>query len=244
MVATMRDPARGAALAALERVLVLPLDVRDGEAIKRAYADALARFGAIDVVVNNAGFDLFGPFEEATEASLRDQIETNLIGPILMIRGILPHFRARRAGMVINVTSLAAFSGPPFNSYYAATKWGIEGLTESLAAELATFGIHFKLVEPGLTATEIFSKIAQQEVERIADYDGFRERVAKALLPDGDGSRGSTPEAVAAVLLEAAGDPSQRLRYPAGAGAQAIAKMRDGMTSEQFVSAMRKFFPA
>ncbi|MBV9511511.1 MAG: SDR family oxidoreductase [Caulobacteraceae bacterium] len=243
VAATMRDPRKAGSLAELDRVAVLPLDVLDEVSIEAAYLAATTRFGGIDVLVNNAGSGLFGPFEEANAAAVRDQIDTNLLGPIWTIRRILPHFRARRAGLVINVTSLAAFLGPPFNSYYAATKWGLEGLTEALAAELASFGIRFKLVEPGLTRSSFHIKFAAQDTSPITDYDGFRQKVTEAILPGGTTPHGAPPEGVAEVLFQAATDPSPRLRYPAGADAAAILAMRDSMSAEDFVAAMRKQFP-
>jgi len=241
VAATMRQPDQGAVLSLLERTIVLALDVRDSLSIASAYKATLERFGHIDVLVNNAGFGLFGFFEEATDSALREQVDTNLLGPILTIRAILPHFRARRSGLVINVSSIAGFVGPPLNSYYAATKWGLEGLTESLAAELSIYGIKCKLVEPGLTRTAFHANYSRQEPSLIADYNGVRESLSRAILPN-VGSAGASSESAAAVILEAANDVSPRMRYPAGADAQAIFAMRDKMDSEAFVASMRKRF--
>ncbi|MGE0385960.1 MAG: SDR family oxidoreductase [Gammaproteobacteria bacterium] len=241
VAATMRVPERAAPLAGGSQLAVLPLDVTDRASIDAAVQDTIARFGAIDVVVNNAGYGLFGLFEEATERSYRDQIETNLFGVINMTRAVLPHFRARGAGRFVNVTSIAALFGPPLNAFYAASKFAIEGLTESLATELAPLGISFAIVQPGLTRTAIHARFAGQDIARIAGYDGYRERAVAAVMPDTTSPAAAEPEAVAAVILKAAQDPSPRLRYPAGADAEMIAAARDATDAEAFVARMREF---
>ena len=240
VVGTARDPGRHGDLAR-EGLALVPMELADRASIDAGVARAIECFGRIDVLVNNAGFGLFGFFEEATEELLREQIDTNLMGPIHAIRAILPHFRAQKNGLILNVTSLAAFVGPPLNSYYAATKWGLEGLSEALAAELRPLGIHCKIVEPGSTATNIFNKWSGHESRAIADYDAIRERIVSAIAPKPGNA--FPPEVVAKTILHAATDPSGRMRYPASPDAQAAFDLRDELGSEGFVAAMRQRFP-
>jgi len=240
VVGTARDPARGDRLAR-DGLKLVAMELASRDSIYNGIADALACFGGVDVIVNNAGFGLFGFFEEATEPMLREQIETNLMGPIHAIRAILPHFREKRDGMIINVTSLAAFVGPPLNSYYAATKWGLEGLSESLAAELKPFGIRCRIVEPGRTATAYHDRWNDHETNPIADYDSIRERVFSAITPDL--SSAFTPDVVAETIWRAATEQGPRMRFPGSPDAQAVFDMRDRLGSEGFVAAMGERFP-
>lgn len=240
VIGTVRDPDRVDDLARDGLVLV-PMEMTDRCSIQAGIARAIECFGGIDVLVNNAGFGLFGFFEEATEELVAEQFDTNLLGPIHAIRAILPHFRARKGGLILNVTSLAALVGPPLNSYYAASKWALEGLSESLSSELRPFGIRCKIVEPGSTATNIFSKWNKQATNPIADYDGFRERIFAAITPKPE--NGFPAEVIAHGILEAANDPSDRMRYPASPDVQGVFEMRDKLGSEGFVAAMRRRFP-
>ncbi len=240
VVGTVRDPARLQELTR-ERLTLVPMELTDPASIRAGVEAAIEEAGAIDVLVNNAGFHVFGFFEEATEALLREQIETNLMGPIHAIRAILPHMRARRSGTIVNVTSLAGLTGPPLNSYYAASKFGLEGLSESLAAELKPFGIRCRIVEPGSTATNIFTKWDSHESVGLADYDAIRDRIVGAISPDP--SRGFPPEMIAKVILEAAVDEGERMRYPASPDVQAVFELRNRLGSEGFVAAMRERFP-
>lgn len=240
VVATVRDPSCVPDLAR-EGLKLIAMELTDLGSIRAAVDAAIGCFGGIDVLVNNAGFSVFGFFEEASDELLREQIDTNLLGPIHMVRAILPHFRARRAGLIINVTSLAAIVGPPLNAYYAATKWGLEGLSESLAAELKPFGIRCKIVQPGSTATNIFSKWDSLDQPPIADYDTIRKRIVSAIAPRPD--QATPPETVAEAILLAATDDSVRMRYPGNPDAAALLEMRDQIGSEAFLCAMAERFP-
>lgn len=240
VVGTARDPARVEGLAR-DCLKLVSMELAEPVSIRTGISQALNCFGAIDVLVNNAGFGLFGFFEEATERMIDEQIATNLLGPIHAIRAILPHFRERRAGTIVNVTSLAAFVGPPLNSYYAATKWGLEGLSESLAAELKPFGIRCRLVEPGRTVTAYHDRWAGHETNPITDYDGVRERMFDAITPDL--STGFPPEIVAEAIWRAATAAGPQMRFPGSPDAQAVFDLRDELGSEGFVTAMQKRFP-
>ncbi|TWI62610.1 short-subunit dehydrogenase [Pseudoduganella lurida] len=155
VVATARNAAALDDLAAQHgpRLIVLTLDVTQPEAIRAAVARAFAQAGRIDVVVSNAGYGLFGATEEVTDAQIERQVATNLLGSIHLIRAVLPHLRAQGGGRIVQVSSEGGQIAYPNFSLYHATKWGIEGFVESVAQEVAPFGIDFLLVEPGPTGT-------------------------------------------------------------------------------------------
>lgn len=156
VVATVRQPDALDMLTAQygDQLLVLTLDVTDTDAIKKVVTEAFQRVGNIDVVVSNAGYALFGAAEEASDAQIERQLTTNLVGSIQLIRAVLPHMRAQGGGRIVQVSSEGGQIAYPNFSLYHATKWGIEGFVESVAQEVAPFGIDFLIVEPGPTATK------------------------------------------------------------------------------------------
>ena len=154
VVATMRNPDSVPELQSLDRLIVLPLDVTDLSSIQAAVNATLEQFGSLDVLLNNAGYGLVGPMEAVTPAQLERQFATNVYGPIYTMQACLPHFRERKAGLIMNVTSVGGRLALPFNSLYHGTKFALEGLSESLALELAPHGIQVKLIEPGGVRTD------------------------------------------------------------------------------------------
>ena len=155
VAATLRNPAVLAELQARfpEQLWLARLDVTDDDAVRAVLARAFQELGRIDVVVSNAAYGLFGAAEEITDAQIRRQVDTNLVGSIQLIRAALPHLRRQGGGRVIQVSSEGGQIAYPNFSLYHATKWGIEGFVESVAQEVAPFGIDFTLAEPGPTAT-------------------------------------------------------------------------------------------
>jgi NAD(P)-dependent dehydrogenase (short-subunit alcohol dehydrogenase family) len=135
------------------------LDVCDGAAIDAVVARAVEELGRIDVVVSNAGYGLIGAAEESTDEQIRRQIDTNLLGSIRLIRAFLPHLRRQHGGRIIQLSSMGGQAAFASASVYHATKWGIEGFVESVAQEVAPFGIEFTLVEPGTAGTDFFGGI-------------------------------------------------------------------------------------
>src|SRR5437763_2003691 len=172
VVATGRDVARvAAALGASENLLSVKLDVTSLDDAKAAVADTLARFGRLDVVVNNAGNFYAGFFEELSPQQVRSQLETLLFGPMNVTRAALPVMRKQRAGLVVTISSTAGISGLAFCTAYAAAKFGVEGWMESLAPEVRQFGIRTMLVEPGFFRTELLSPDSTTFAEpSIPDY--------------------------------------------------------------------------
>ncbi|MBB4128173.1 NAD(P)-dependent dehydrogenase (short-subunit alcohol dehydrogenase family) [Xanthomonas translucens] len=156
VAATLRQPAALDDLKAEygQRLWVAALDVTDDDALRAVVGRAFAELGRIDVVVSNAGYAVFGAAEEASDAQLRRQLDTNLIGSIQLIRAVLPHLRAQGGGRIVQVSSEGGQMAYPGFSLYHASKWGIEGFVEAVAQEVAPFGIEFTLVEPGPAATD------------------------------------------------------------------------------------------
>jgi len=217
VAASMRHPEREAELGELPNVRLFRCDVTDFASIEQAVADANSAFGRIDALVNNAGYDAVGPLEGASEGQIRSQIETNLIGTILVTKAILPHFRANGGGTLINLSSIAGRMSMPLQSLYHATKWGVEGFSESLQYELKPFGIRVRLIEPGIIKTDFYNRsITRMDTSAPVPYRAFAGRLIKTLVLYGQ--YGSDPAGVAETILRAANDRGMRLRYPVGKG--------------------------
>ena len=218
VVATMRTPRTGV-LPRSERLRVLALDVTKPESI----AAALEASGPIDVLVNNAGIGILGAFEATPMATAREVFETNTFGVMAMTQAVLPRFRARRSGVVVNVTSTATLAPMPLVAVYTASKMAIEGFTASLALELEPFGVWVKLVEPGYGPTTRFTSNGAQRMEGLIPeaYAPFAQRVFAAI---GQPAAVTTESDVAEAVYRAATDASGQLRFPAGADAVALAQ--------------------
>ena len=159
VIATLRHPDKEAELAEVEGITVLPLDVTDPAQIAETAKAALA-LGPIDVLFNNAGYGLAGAFEGATDEQLVTQLNTNLLGVMRVTQALLPALREQGHGLILTTTSIGGLVTFPFNSVYHATKWGLEGWSESLAFELAPFGLRVKTIAPGGIATDFASRSA------------------------------------------------------------------------------------
>jgi NAD(P)-dependent dehydrogenase (short-subunit alcohol dehydrogenase family) len=218
VVATMRTP-REDALPRSERLLVLPLDVTKPERI----AAAVEASGPIDVLVNNAGIGLFGAFEATPMATVREVFETNTFGAMAMTQAVLPQLRARRSGLIVNVTSSATLAPMPLVAVYTASKMAIEGFTASLALELEAFDVRVKLVEPGYGPTTRFTSNTGTRMEGVIPeaYAPFAQRIFASFAQP---AAVTTESDVAEVVWRAANDASGQLRFPAGPDAVALAR--------------------
>jgi NAD(P)-dependent dehydrogenase (short-subunit alcohol dehydrogenase family) len=216
VVATMRTPREGV-LPRSERLRVLALDVTNPESI----AAALKASGPIDVLVNNAGIGLFGAFEATPMATTREVFETNTFGVMAMTQAVLPQFRARRTGVVVNVTSSATLAPMPLVAVYTASKMAIEGFTASLALELESFNVKAKLVEPGYAPTTRFAVNGGERMEGLIPeaYAPLAQSIFASL---GQLAAVTTELDVAEAVWRAANDESGQLRFPAGADAVAL----------------------
>jgi NAD(P)-dependent dehydrogenase (short-subunit alcohol dehydrogenase family) len=239
VVATMRSASKETELAALPNVVLLALDITDPQQITRAVNDALGQ-GEVDVVFNNAGYGMAGPLEGVTDEQMFRMVQTNLMGPIRVTKAFIPHFRARRAGLFINTTSIGGLITVPFNSMYHATKWALEGWSEAMAFELSQFGIGMKIIEPGGMKTDFFTR--SFDVGRHPDYDALVARVMNAITDPKQLDTYSTPEQIAEVVYGAATDGTDQLRYVAGVDAKAIYAMRLQLGDEAFRKAMAQQF--
>jgi len=236
VAATMRNPARYADLAS-DRVRTLALDVTNPSTIGPAVEDALQTFGSIDVLVNNAGYGTFGPFEAASNEQIERQYATNVTGLMYVTREFLPHFRQRGSGVIINISSVGGVATFPLFSLYHGTKWAIEGFSESLHFELAPFGIRVKLVEPGSIKTDFAGRsLDVLKKDGLTAYDDFIRRSQAGWAA---ARRPSSPELVAEVIYQAATDGTDRLRYIAGDDAKMIIETRAKISQEEFYSMIR-----
>ena len=218
VVATMRTPRRDL-LPASEHLTILPLDVTDPASI----ASALQAAGPIDVLVNNAGLGLFGAFEATPLGTVREIFETNTFGTMAMTQAVLPQFRERRAGRVVNVTSSATLAPMPLVAAYTASKAAIEGFTASLAHELQAFNVRVKLVEPGYAPTTRFTENGAQRMQGLIP-EAYAPHAQAVFATLGSASAFTVEPDVAEAVWLAANDASPRLHYPAGADAVALAR--------------------
>jgi NAD(P)-dependent dehydrogenase (short-subunit alcohol dehydrogenase family) len=220
VVATGRKPdAVARTLGDADDLLVVKLDVTKPEDAGAAVAAAVARFGQIDVLVNNAGNFYAGFFEELPAEHFRAQVETNLFGPVNVTRAVLPVMRARRRGLVVTVSSTGGIAGLPFVSAYAAAKFAVEGWMESLAPEVAPFGIRTMLVEPGFFRTELLTEASTKYPEPSIDDYAQKTRETVTAWKKMNGLQGGDPAKLAKALVRLASEAAPPLRWPAGADA-------------------------
>src|SRR5579862_3038108 len=220
VVATGRNTdAVAKALGEADDLLVVKLDVTRPEDAKAAVAAAVNRFGHLDVLVNNAGNFYAGFFEELSPEDFRAQIETNLFGPVNVTRAVLPVMRAQRRGLIVTISSTGGISGQAFVSAYSAAKFGVEGWIESLAPEVAPFGIRTMLVEPGFFRTELLTDDSTKWPEASIDDYAEKTRQTVTAWKGMNGLQGGDPAKLAKALVQLASSVEPPLRWPAGADA-------------------------
>ncbi|MDQ1058762.1 NAD(P)-dependent dehydrogenase (short-subunit alcohol dehydrogenase family) [Arthrobacter globiformis] len=193
-----------------DTALPLPLDVTDKEQISSAVQQAQARFGGIDVLVNNAGYGYRAAVEEADDADIRQLFDTNLFGAVDMIKAVLPDMRAKRSGAILNISSIGARISPAGSGYYSATKAALEGLSGSLHKELQPLGISVTAIEPGAFRTDFAGRSLTQSATAIPDYAetaGKRRKENDTVHGTQPGDPGKAAEAIIAVV-ESANPPS------------------------------------
>ena len=184
VVATMRSPQQETELRLLERVLVARLDVQDEASIQAAVDAALARFGRIDVLVNNAGYGAYGPLEATPMDKVRRQFDVNVHGLIATTQAVLPHLRRQRSGVVVNISSIGGRLTFPLGTLYHGTKFAVEGLSEALHYELLPLGVQVKLVEPGMVQTDFAGRSFDFSNDpSLAEYQPVVQALLGALGP-------------------------------------------------------------
>jgi len=211
VIATMRSPEKETELQQLSNIVLLPLDVTNGEQVKQTVEDSLA-LGDIDVVFNNAGYGLIGAIESHSEEQIRAQFDTNFFGTLSVIRAFIPYFRQRNKGLFINTTSLCGLVSNPQSAIYNASKWALQGLAESLSYDLAQFHIGIKNVAPGGIKTD-FTKAMQATEDKA--YEATMAKMMEG-FQDGTLMEFTEAEQIAEVVYQAATDGKDQLTYPAG----------------------------
>lgn len=242
VVATMRKPDDGAQLAA-DNVLVTRLDVVDDASIQSAVDAAHDRFGGIDALLNNAGYGAYGALEATPMHVTRRQFDVNLFGLIAVTQAVLKGMRARKSGVIVNVSSVGGRMCYPFGALYHGSKWAVEGLSEALHYELIPLGIRVKVVEPGGVDTDFAGRsFVFTNDESMAEYQPMVQALLAAQA-NTDTSTFQQPTGVAEVIWEAVHDETDRLRFISGDGAKALlgARYSSGQ-DEAFLADMRRRF--
>ena len=234
--ASARSPAASEGLqAATEKLETVTLDVDNDESVTQAVNETLERAGRIDVLVNNAGIGGGGPIEATPLEQARQTFETNYFGAIRMIRAVVPGMRERGSGSIVNVTSVAGRIVLAAHSHYAASKFALEAASESLAQELAPYGVRVAVIEPGVVLTPIFDKGGGKELDpampSAAAVRRFRTLMAAQLRNP------TLPLACARTIRHAIEDPEPKLRYPVGRDAELFLAGRAGLSDEEWVAA-------
>ena len=232
---TARNPAQVEDLVQAygETAIALALDVTDAQQVGEAVRAVQERFGAIDVLVNNAGYGYLAAVEEGEDREVRAMFETNFFGLVALTRAVLPGMRARRSGCVVNISSIGGLASFPATGYYHATKYAVEGLSESLAQEVAPLGIHVVIVEPGPFRTNWAGPSIKQSAVRIADYDataGARRAQTEAR----SGKQPGDPVRAAEAIIAAVQSPQPPLRLVLGKPALEIARAKLAALQQDF----------
>ncbi|WP_159470101.1 SDR family oxidoreductase [Dyadobacter sp. 3J3] len=241
VIATMRNVQDSAEWSSVDNIAILPLDVSNPEQITKVSKEAIEKFGPIDVVFNNAGYGLAGPLEGIEDEQLVRQLDTNLLGVIRVTKAFIEHFRANKKGLFITTTSIGGHIALPFNSVYHATKFALEGWSESMWYELKPLGIGIKTVAPGGILTDFAGRSLDT-----GNHPAYQEELSSfiSLLSSPERRKNySTAEQIADVVYEAATDGTYQLRYIAGNDAKSFYALRKQLSDEEYMaSAEKRFF--
>ncbi|MFO0563164.1 MAG: SDR family oxidoreductase [Polyangiales bacterium] len=240
VAATMRKPELERALQSLPNTKLYALDVCSNDSIEGALDAVSADFGAIDCLVNNAGYGVDGVFEAMSDEVIAKQFETNVFGLMKTTRAVIPRMRANGGGSIVQVASMGGRLAFPLFSIYHGTKWAVEGFSESLHYELRPFGIHVKIVEPGAIKTDFYGR---SRVFVGADRDEYRSIVARAeKVSQGPAQTGAAPELVAATIEKAANHTGRKLRFAVGAPAPMLLALRRLLPESWFFAIVRQSY--
>lgn len=238
VIATMRNPEKETELTQLENITVMKLDVTDKVQIEDTVQKVIQHY-SVDVVLNNAGYGLIGALEALTDEQITRQLNTNLLGVIRVTKAFTPYFREKQNGIFINVTSMFGLIGYPTCSIYAATKFAIDGFSESLAYELAHFGVKVKTIAPGGIQTDFAGR--SMDGGQHEAYQKLVEKVSEGYSAERV-SLFSTAEHIASVIYEAATDNKDQLRYIAGADATGLYEERQKTGAEAHYRKIQEMF--
>ena len=243
VIATMRSPEKEKELSRLPNVLVTKLEVTDLASIDAAIQAGIQQFGQIDAVINNAGYGQQGLFEAISQEKIQAQFDVNVFGVMHVTRAILPHFRSKQAGTILNVSSGAGRVTSPILSVYCASKFALEGFTEALAYELDSQNIKVKMVEPGFIPTPFYER-ANEEFgadPSLTDYKAFSEEMAD-FFKSFEGKSSFTADDVAGVIYTAITDGTDQLRYIAGPDMEPVMEIRNSKPDQEYVDFLRGLF--
>ncbi|TKG89814.1 SDR family oxidoreductase [Puteibacter caeruleilacunae] len=242
VIATMRSPEKEAELNKLDNVLVTALDVTSNESVKNAVSVGLERFGRIDALINNAGYGGHSFLEQFTEEQIYAMFETNVFGVMRVCREVLPYMRKQKSGTVINVTSMAGYMGLTLTSTYSASKWAVEGLTESMAMEYKPFGIKVKAVAPGAFGTNFVSASdnnfegGDEEIRESSEKIGAHFLTVVEQMQNQSG-KVADPQEVAEKIFECVITDAP-VHNIVGADAEMLKTMMDSMPRQQFIDTL------
>ena len=238
VIATMRNLNKAGTLARTKNVHIYELDVTNSESIRKARTAILKDFQKIDVIVNNAGFGVYGAFELASENDIDRQWAVNVKGLMMVTKAWLPHFRKNGEGLFINISSVAGIASYPLGSLYISSKWAVEGFSEALYYEVRPFNVRIKLVEPGGFKTNFQTTSITWTSD--SDIDVYDEKI-NATKAWRNARQNDLPDAihVAEKIYESANDPSEKLRYLVGKDAEEMMAYRNKYGAEAYV---QKYF--
>ena len=245
VIATMRSPEKEKELSLLNGILLLEADVTDIASISQALDQGIQKFGQVDVLLNNAGYGQQGIFEAVGPEKIRQQFEVNVFGLMETTRAILPHFRSKKTGTIINITSGVGRVTVPLVSIYAASKFAVEGFSESLSYELDSQNIKVKIVEPGYVATPFYQRAKAEFAfdPQLEDYQKFQGDMS-TLFTAFESLETADADDVAATVFQAATDGTHQLRYVIGPDLQPMIDLRTQGSDQQYIEAMRgQFMP-
>lgn len=245
VIATMRSPEKEKELTQINNVFVTRLDVEKPETIQEAIEAGIRKFGKIDGIINNAGQGLFGIFEATPQENIRRLFEINVFGSMRVIKAILPHLRKQKHGVIVNVSSSTGLFTIPLLSVYSASKYALEGFSESLSFELSSQNIKVKLIEPGMVDTNFDNATMENyaaDPGQQAAYHDYFEKMIKLFSSEDVGERKVTAQEVATVIFDAVTDNSDTLRYIIGDDVKAMMDTRKTLSDQDYMEMMRKRF--
>ncbi|MEM9718481.1 MAG: SDR family oxidoreductase [Bacteroidota bacterium] len=242
VIATMRSPEKEQELTQIDNIWVTRLDVTDRESIDTAVREGMTKFGNIEVLVNNAGYGGHAALEQFTEAQFKAMFDTNVFGVIRTSQALLPHMRKQQKGVIINVTSMAGLVGLPLTSTYSASKFAVEGLTQSLAHEYKPFGIGVKSVAPGAFTTKFTentrnnyeagdSEITAFAQKGLAHFYGLAQQMRQ------QGGKEADPQDVADIIYRCATEETP-VHNVVGSDAEMINEMKNSLPQQEFIEQM------
>ncbi len=241
VIATMRTPEKETELGGLDNVLLTKLDVTDSTSIETAVTAGIEKFGSIDVLINNAGYGAYGPLEAFSMEGIRRQFDTNVIGLLETTKSLLPHFRANKSGVIVNISSIGGQMAFPLGSLYHGTKFAVEGISEALHFEMDAIGVKVKIIEPGMVNTDFSGRSFDfSNDESMTEYQNVVAKTFAAF--EASEFPGSEPSQIANIIYKAATDESNTLRYRAGEDAVELLGNRKALDDETFIGGLKAQF--